>query len=58
MIAVKGCPPRPEAIVKALHQAGIQVDPLIFQNIDKAPGWFMGRCAAKPEFDESFYMVS
>ena len=32
MIAIKGCPPKPENIYKALTQAGIEVDPAIFAN--------------------------
>lgn len=42
MIGVKGCPPSSKAVVKALHQAGIEVNPIIFENLDKAPGFFMG----------------
>jgi uncharacterized protein (DUF362 family) len=55
MFAVKGCPPRPEDIVKALHQAGIDVDPGLFANIDQLPGFFMSRYEDKPEFDEAFF---
>ena len=58
MIPVKGCPPPTKAIVKALHQAGIQVDPAIFEHLDLAPGFFMGRYEGKPEFDENFFRVS
>jgi len=57
MIAVKGCPPRPKAIVKALHQAGIPVDAGIFENLEKMPGMYMRRYENKPEFDESFFRV-
>jgi hypothetical protein len=57
MIAVKGCPPSPKSVVKALHQAGIDVNPIIFENLDKAPGFFMGKYAGKPEFEESFFTV-
>jgi len=35
MIAVKGCPPQPKAIVKALHRAGIPVDAGIFEKLDE-----------------------
>lgn len=55
MIAVKGCPPKPKDIVKALHTAGIQADPGLFENIDQLPGFFMAKYADKPEFDESFF---
>ena len=57
MIAVKGCPPSPKAVVKALHQAGIEVNPAIFEHMDKAPGFFMGKYEGKPEFEESFFTV-
>jgi uncharacterized protein (DUF362 family) len=57
MIAVKGCPPSPKAAVKALHQAGIEVNPAIFEHTDKAPGFFMGKYEGKPEFEESLFTV-
>jgi uncharacterized protein (DUF362 family) len=55
MIPVKGCPPSLKSIVAALHQAGIMVDPALFENVDQLPGFFMGRYDGKPEFDESFF---
>jgi hypothetical protein len=58
MIAVKGCPPKPEQIVKALHQAGIAADPALFANMDQLPGFFMARYQDKPEFDEAFFRVA
>lgn len=58
MIAVKGCPPDPKDIVAALHAAGIQVDPALFEKIDELPGFFMARYAGKPEFDEGFFRVA
>jgi len=58
MIPVKGCPPSPKAVVKALHQAGIEVNPVIFENLDKAPGFFMGKYEGKPEFEESFFTIT
>lgn len=58
MIAIKTCPPSPQAIVKALHQVGIMVNPAIFDRIEEAPGLFMDRYAGKPEFDESFFSVA
>jgi uncharacterized protein (DUF362 family) len=57
LIAVKGCPPNPDDVVKALHQAGIEVDPGLFQNIDQMPAFFMGKYADKPEFDPKFFTV-
>ncbi len=58
MIAVKGCPPSPKSIVKALHKAGIEVNPALFENIEQLPGFFMSRYQGKPEFDESFFKIA
>jgi uncharacterized protein (DUF362 family) len=58
MIAVKGCPPKPSDIVKALHQAGIDADPGLFDNIDQLPGFFMARYQDRPEFEEQFFRVA
>jgi uncharacterized protein (DUF362 family) len=58
MIPVKGCPPSPKAVIKAFHQAGIMVNPAIFENMDKAPGFYMGKYRDKPEFEESFFTVT
>ena len=57
MIAIKGCPPKPDKVSEALQKAGIDVDPAIFENIDTLPGIFMKRYEGKPEFDESFFQV-
>ncbi len=56
-IPVKGCPPDPQEVVSALHEAGIKADPTLFEQIDKLPGFFMSRYEGKPEFDESFFRV-
>ncbi len=58
MIPVKGCPPSPKTVIKAFHQAGIMVNPAIFENMDKAPGFYMGKYRDKPEFEESFFTVT
>ncbi len=58
MIPVKGCPPQPKAVVKALHKAGINVDPNLFENADKLAGFFMKRYEGKPEFDEAFFTIT
>ena len=58
MIPVKGCPPKPADIVKALHRAGIPVDSGIFDAVDQIPGFFMSRYEGKPEFDESLFRAS
>jgi len=57
MIAVKGCPPAPDDILKALHRAGIPADKSLFDNIDHIPGFFMAQYKDRPEFDESFFQV-
>ena len=56
-IPIKGCPPKPEDMLKALHQAGIEADPGLFENIEALPGFFMGRYEGKSEFDEGFFKV-
>ena len=58
MIVVKGCPPSPEAVVRAFHQAGINVNPAIFEHIDAAPGFFLRKYEGKPEFEESFFTIA
>lgn len=58
MIPVKGCPPKPADIVKALHRAGIAVDSGIFDAMDRIPAFFMSRYEGKPEFDESLFRAS
>jgi coenzyme F420-reducing hydrogenase gamma subunit len=57
MIAVKGCPPSTKQIVNAFHQAGIPLNPKIFENMDSAPGFFMKKYKGRPEFDESFFRI-
>ena len=54
MIAVRGCPPNPQEVVKALHEAGIEVDPTPFSQMETLPGYLMARYQDRPEFDESF----
>ncbi len=58
MIAVKGCPPAPEAVARALRQAGIEVNPAIFEQIDLAPAYFSSRYEGKPEFEESLFRIA
>jgi Ni,Fe-hydrogenase III small subunit len=57
MIAVKGCPPKPRDIVKALHQAGIEANAALFEHVDQLPGLFMQRYEGKPEFEEAFFTL-
>jgi uncharacterized protein (DUF362 family) len=56
-IPIKGCPPSTKAIVKALHRAGIEVSPSLFENVDQLPGFFMKRYEGKADFDESLFRV-
>lgn len=56
-IPIKGCPPDPTETVKALHEAGIKVNPLIFENLDIAPTYYMERYKNKPEFEEFYYTI-
>ena len=58
MIAIKGCPPQPKSILKAFHQAGIEINPAIIENADTAPGFFMSRYEGKPEFEENHFTVA
>ena len=57
MIAIKGCPPKPETVYEALLKAGIEVDRTIFDNLDLVPGKFLKRYENRPEFDESFFTI-
>ena len=58
VIAVIGCPPTPKSLLNALHQAGIEADPSLSENVDRNPGLLMRRYEGKPEFEESFFQVS
>jgi hypothetical protein len=57
MIAVKGCPPSPHAMLKALQKAGIDADPGLFESIEQLPAFFYSRYKDRPEFDETFFQV-
>ena len=58
LIAIKGCPPKMDDLVKALHQAGIEANPGLFESYDQLPGFFLQRYQGRPEFDETFFRVS
>lgn len=58
MLAVKGCPPQPRGIIKALNQAGIDIDTYALENLDMVPGFYMRRYRGRPEFDESLFTIS
>jgi len=57
-IPIRGCPPQPADICKALRTAGIDVDPAIFANVDRLPGKFLKRYEGRPEFSDSFFTVA
>ncbi|HYA42522.1 MAG TPA: DUF362 domain-containing protein, partial [Syntrophobacteraceae bacterium] len=57
MIAVKTCPPDPEALVKTLHRVGIQVNPEILEFRGRTAGSNVKPYENKPEFDESFFRI-
>lgn len=57
LIPVKGCPPQPEQILKAFHQAGIMVDPAVVLDEAYMPALYMKRYRNKPEFDEGLFQV-
>ncbi|MBF0102700.1 MAG: DUF362 domain-containing protein [Desulfobacterales bacterium] len=57
MIPIKGCPPDPKEVITALHQAGIDANPALFDQVDQLPGLFMSRYQGNPEFDESFFRI-
>jgi hypothetical protein len=44
-------------MLKALHKAGIDADPGLFENMDQLPGFFLSRYKDRPEFEESFFQV-
>ena len=57
MIAVRGCPPDLKRVLKALHEAGIDVSPDFFETMDMAAGYFMKKYEGKPDFEESFFKI-
>jgi len=58
MLAIRGCPPQPGDVIKALHRAGIEVDPYALENLDLVPGFYTKRYKGKPEFDEALFTNS
>lgn len=57
LVKVRGCPPRVTEVITGFQSVGIDVNPDILNNIEKAWGFFMARYAKKPEFSESFYSL-
>ncbi len=56
-IAIRGCPPKIDDIIAALHRAGIPVAPEVLKNYEQMPGFFLRRYEGKPEFEEAFFQV-
>lgn len=57
MIVIKGCPPKPGEMLKALQQAGIEADPNLFDDVEQLAGFYMSRYEGQPEYDEAFFQV-
>jgi uncharacterized protein (DUF362 family) len=57
MIAVKGCPPKIEDLLAALHQAGIEAGSFLFDNFAQLPGFFLSRYDGRPEYEEGLFRV-
>ena len=57
MIAAKGCPPSRDAVVNALREAGIAVDPFLIKRAEAAPSLSYRKYEGKPEFDEAFFRI-
>jgi uncharacterized protein (DUF362 family) len=57
MIPIKGCPPKIEDLLAALHQAGIEAHSFLFENFAQLPGFFMARYDGRPEFEEGLFRV-
>jgi uncharacterized protein (DUF362 family) len=58
MIAVKGCPPKVDDLLAALHRAGIEASSFLFENFEQLPGFFMARYEGRPEFEEGFFRIA
>jgi len=58
MIPIKGCPPSMEEVRKAFSQIGIEINPMIFKNMDKGAGFLMRKYKGKPEFVENFFQIA
>jgi uncharacterized protein (DUF362 family) len=57
MIAVKGCPPKPKAIIEAFHRSGIAIQPALIENMDNLLGLRMKRYERRPDFEEAFFQI-
>lgn len=57
-ILINGCPPKLERVAEALSEAGIEINPAFFANLDKFPGTYMKRYQGKTEFEESHFQVA
>ena len=58
MFAVKGCPPSTTQIVEAFQNAGIPVNPKIFEAKERFSEFFMKKYEGKPDFDMDLFRVA
>ncbi len=56
-IAIRGCPPKIDDIIDALHRAGIPVSADFLRNYERMPGFFLRRYEGRAEFDEAFFRI-
>ncbi len=57
MIPIRGCPPSMEDVRKAFSQIGIEMNLMIFKNVDKGAGFLMRKYRGRPEFEENFFQI-
>lgn len=56
-VEVPGCPVEAGRVVEAFHQAGLEIDPMIIENLEAAPGAYLRRYLGKPEFDPADFSL-
>jgi len=57
-ITIEGCPPKVDRVVSAFKEAGITLDPIIFDNLETGMRFLMMRYKNKKDYEESFYTIS
>jgi len=57
MHAIKGCPPKKDQIIKALHAAGIMIDPNIVEKAESLQGFLMKYYEGRPEFEPGHFTI-
>ncbi len=58
IVKIKGCPPDPDQVARALKGIGIDIDSAFFTNFEMEGQFFLKRIENKPEFDDSFYTIN